>query len=147
MAINRLFSLKHRSSTLVAALLLAAASGNALAAKGIPAIYSDVAIAFGGQVYGFSGPQQSFVQTQDGGRIVLELTTLGTPANFPVTQIDSGTLDAAGNQWDVVTRIGNKNYTFSGICSSETFSSKESGVTVRHLFLSCQDLTSSATGR
>lgn len=147
MATARFFSRQLRRSTLAAAVLLLAGTGNALAAKGISPIYSDVAIAFGGQVYGFSGPQQSFVQTQDGGRIVLELTTLGSPGNFQVTQIDSDSLTRAGNQWEVVTRIGNKNYTFSGTCSSETFNSSESGLTVRHLYLSCQDLTSNASGR
>ena len=147
MATARSFSRQCRRSALAAAIVLLGLSGNALAAKGIPPIYSDVAIAFGGQVYGFAGPQQSFVQTQDGGRIVLELTTLGSPSSFPVTQIDSDALISSGNQWEVVTRIGTKNYMFSGTCSSETFNSKESGVTVRHLFLNCQDLTSTATGR
>jgi hypothetical protein len=118
---------------------------NALAAKPISTVFSEVAITFGGQVYGFSGAQESFAQSENGGRIVFDLTTLGSPGDIPVTEIDVNGLDPGGNHWDVVLRVGHRDYTFTGTCASETFSSMEGGMSVRHLYLTCATLTSSAT--
>jgi hypothetical protein len=131
-----------RLVSLIGLVVMACGSANALAAKPIPAVWADVAITFGDQTYGFAGAQQQFTQAQDGGRILFDMTTLGTPGYNPLPQIDVSGLGASGNRWQVVARVGHRSYTFSGTCASLTFSSKEEGVTVRHLYLNCQSLDS-----
>ena len=133
----------RRFVTLAGCAVLVCGSVNALAAKPISAEYADVQITFGGQTYGFSGLQQQFAQAQDGGRIVFEVTTLGTPAYVSVPQIDVSHLDAAGNHWEVVSTVGRRNYLFSGVCASTTFRTVESGISVRHLYLTCKSLDTS----
>lgn len=131
--------------SLAACAISLAVSSNALAAKANTAIYSDVSITFAGETYGFGGTQQSFAQTEDGGRIVFDLTTVGTPDYQALPQIDSSGLNARGNTWQVVTRLGHTTYTYVGTCASTTFSTVESGVSIRHLYLDCQTLGTSKT--
>jgi hypothetical protein len=132
-----------RLVSLIGMAVLACGSANALAAKPIPTVWADVAITFGDQTYGFAGAQQQLTQAQDGGRILFDMTTLGTPQYNPLPQIDVSGLDASGNHWEVVTRVGHRSYTFSGTCASLTFSSNEGGLAVRHLYLNCRSLDSS----
>lgn len=119
-------------------------SGPVMAGKPVATIFSEVQISFAGQTSGFSGSQDSFSQSQNGGRIVMDLTTLGTPLYDPLPQIDTSGLDIASNHWEVVTKVGNRSYSFVGTCASLTYATVESGLTVRHLFLNCRDLESTA---
>lgn len=130
----------HRLVSLTGSLLLACGAANALAAKPISNVYADVSITFGGDTYGFYGVEQQFTQTQNGGRIVFDVTTLGTPEYRPLPQIDVSHLDDTGNYWEVVTSAGRHSYMFSGICASETFSTNQSGLVVQHLYLNCKTL-------
>ena len=119
-------------------------SSNALAGKPNFSVYSEVAITFGGQTYSFAGLQQSYAQTQDGGRIVLELTTVGTLDYSPRPEI-AGNLEDYGNHWEVVGRVGRQTFTFTGTCASQTLSRSQSGIWVRHVFLNCTALTSDSS--
>src|SRR3569832_3025508 len=87
-------------------------SANALAAKPNSALYSVVAITFGGQTYSFAGAQESYGQTQDGGRVVMELTSVCTLDYSPRPEIGA-TLAVFGNHWDVVARVGHQTFTFT----------------------------------
>jgi hypothetical protein len=117
--------------------------GNAVAAPPKMSIYSDVRVTFAGETFGFSGAQASFSQNQDGGRIVLDVTTISTYDYLPLPEFDTGTLSAPGNHWEVVPKLENRSYLFAGTCASQTFSTTEAnGIIVRHVFLNCKDMAS-----
>jgi hypothetical protein len=119
-----------------------ATAASAAAAK--PSVYCDVRITFAGETFGFSGAQSSFSQSQDGGRIVVDVTTVGTYDYLPVPEIDTTTLSASGNHWEVAPKLENHSYLFVGTCASATLNTTDStGATVRHLFLNCEDMSSS----
>ena len=123
------------------AVIGALVAGKGVAAKGHVDIYSDVRITFAGQTYEFSGVQQSFNESQDGGRVVFNLRVLGTPSFDPLPSFDPSGLPEDGNHWDVISRAGGHSYSFSGTCASQTFSTVDAnGVNVRHLYLNCADL-------
>ena len=117
-------------------------SGAALAAPRA-IVYADVQITYGGQTFGFSGVQTLFAINQDGGRVVFSVNTVDPPGYLPLPQIDTSSLPEAGNRWEVVTKVGNRNYSFAGTCATETFTtSGPNGGWIRHLFLNCKDFTS-----
>lgn len=128
----------------IAALIALAAAGAASATKPAPATYSEVLITFAGQTFGFSGPEESFSQSADGGRIVFELTQLQSPGYMPLPPVDTDTLEAHGNQWVILPKAGKRSYAFAGICASETYTTSESGVIVRHLNLNCSEFDAGA---
>lgn len=119
-----------------------ACAGNAAAAPPKPGIYSDIRITFAGETFGFSGAQASFSQNQDGGRIVVDVTTISTYDYLPLPEFDTDTLSAPGNRWEVVPKLENHSYLFAGTCASQTFSTTEAnGIIVRHVFLNCKDMS------
>jgi hypothetical protein len=106
-------------------------------------VYSDVRITFAGETFELLGIQTSFSESQDGGRIVFDLTTIGTSDYLPLPEIDTNTLPASGNHWEVVSKLGSHSYLFVGTCASETFSTTDSqGSVIRHMFLNCRDMSS-----
>lgn len=117
-------------------------SSTAQAAKPAPAAL-EVHITFAGETTVFYGPLDSFSQAQSGSRLAFQLTNLGTSDYEAVPKIDTGLLDSSGNHWEVISKVGNRSYSFVGTCASLTFSSEDSGSVVRHLFLNCKDLSSS----
>ena len=110
------------------------------AGKPAPAIYSEIEITYAGQTFGFSGVEKSFSQSATGGRVVFEVTQLGTPGYAPLPQIDTSALEPTGNHWELQSNLGNRSYTYVGTCAAETFTTTESGFFVRHLYLNCRDL-------
>lgn len=110
------------------------------AGKPVAAIYSDIEITFGGQTFAFSGIEKSFSQSASGGRVVFDVTQLGTPGYAPLPQIDTSTLETTGNHWQVQSNLGSRSYSYNGTCAAETFTTTESGIVVRHLYLNCRDL-------
>ena len=132
---------RRYAATLLVCALSACLSGTALAAKPGPNAFADVQVTFGGQTFGFAGVLDTFSQSQNGGRIAFELTMLGTPGYVPLPQIDTSSLKADGNYWEVVSKLGNRSDVFAGTCASETYSSSEGGATVRHLYLNCSSLS------
>jgi len=131
-----------RFGLFVAALIASFSSGDALAAPKAT-VYSDVQITYGGQTFGFSGVQTLFTVNQDGGRVVFSVNTVDPPGYLPLPQIDTSSLPESGNHWEVVTKVGNRSYSFAGTCASETFTtSGPNGGWIRHLFLNCKDFTS-----
>jgi hypothetical protein len=128
---------------LLCVLALAGVAGTALGAKPVATgTYADVQITFGGQTFEFAGVQQSFSETQDGGRVVFDLTVVGTPGFEALPAVDPTDLPAAGNHWEVVSKVNNRSYSFVGTCASLTFTAIDSsGAVVRQLFLNCRDLT------
>ncbi len=130
----------RRSQSALCAVLLAF-SASCVAGKPSVTIYSEVEISFGGQTFGFSGVEKSFSQSESGGRIVFDVTQLGTPGYVPLPQIDTSALESTGNHWEVQSNLGTRSYTYAGTCAAETYTSTESGFFVRHLYLNCRDLT------
>ncbi len=114
-------------------------------AKPAAVIHSEVEITFGGQTFGFSGVEKSFSQSETGGRIVFDVTQLGTPGYTPLPQIDTNALEPTGNHWEVQSNLGARSYMFVGTCANETYTTTESGLVVRHLYLNCKDLSESVS--
>ena len=134
-----------RRLRVLACWMLAACAASAGAAPR-PSVYSDVRITFAGETFGLLGVQTSFSENQDGGRIVFDLTTIGTSDYLPLPEIDTNTLPVTGNHWEVVSKLGSHSYLFVGTCASETFSTTDSnGTVVRHMFLNCRDMSSNYT--
>lgn len=115
-------------------------SAAAAAAKPAPTIYADVEITFAGQTFGFGGIEESFSQTAEGGRIVFQVTELSTPGYVPLPQVDVGVLPAHGNQWEIQSDHGKQSDVAVGTCASATFTTVESGLVVRHVYLNCKEL-------
>jgi hypothetical protein len=116
-------------------------AGSAIAADPHPIIYADVRITFAGQTFESAGIQRSFDQTQDGGRIVFDIRTLGAPGYAPVPAIDASNLQPMGNRWEVSTKLHNHDDAFIGTCASQTFTEVDaSGTVIRNLFLNCSEL-------
>jgi len=133
---NRTFS--SQCATLALAIAFSAA---AAAAKPTPMpTYSDVEITFGGQTFGFGGIEESFSQTAEGERVVLQLTDLSTPGYVPLPPVDVSTLSSHGNHWEIQTDHGKRSDVAVGTCASATVATVEFGVMVRHVYLNCSDL-------
>jgi hypothetical protein len=132
---------RTRLQSLVLSVVLSVVACAAYAGKPAPVLWSDVVITYAGQTFGFTGSQSSFAQSQDGGRIVFNLSQLDTPGTAELPDIDVSLLTPKGNHWDVVSKVDNHSYTFSGTCASQTFTTSDSGGNViRHLYLNCRDL-------
>ncbi len=131
---------RRSAGTWATAALVAFVASGAASAKPPASTYAEVLITFGGQTFGFSGPEESFSQSADGGRIVFELTQLQTPGYDPLPPVDPNALDASGNHWVVQPNLGKRPYAFAGTCASETYTTDEAGGVVRHLNLNCSEL-------
>jgi hypothetical protein len=126
----------------IGVILLGVSAGVQAGKPVVTTTYSDVYITVGTQTFGFSGAEKSFSQSATGGRIVFDLTQLGTPGFTPSPQVDTGALEAQGNHWEIQSNLGTKSYLFVGTCASETYTTTEGSATVRHLNLNCKDLDS-----
>lgn len=138
-------SYRRVAGTILLSAVAACFSGTVSAAKPAAAVYADVHITFGGETSVFSGPLDAFSQAQNGGRLAFQLTNLGTSDFDAVPQIDTGLLEPNGNHWEVISKVGNRSYSFVGTCASLTFSAIESGSVVRHVFLNCSDMNFTAS--
>ncbi len=141
---NRRGTRRRRTVTCLKFALAAAFAAGTAAAKPPAAVYADVEITFAGQTFGFSGPEQSFSQSASGGRIAFDLQQLQTPGYVPLPPVDVGTLEPAGNYWIVQQNLNRGPYVFTGTCASETYTTRESGVVVRHLHLNCSEFDAGA---
>ena len=130
-----------RWATAAFAALVAAAAADA---KPPAATMADVQITFGGQTFGFSGPEESFSQSAEGGRIVFEPTQLQKLGYTPLPDVDIDALEAHGNRWIVQPNLVKHSYAFVGTCASQTYTTTESGVIIRHLNLNCSEFDADA---
>ena len=89
-------------------------SGAVFAGKPVAVTYSDINITLGSQTFSFSGAEKSFSQSATGGRIVFDLTQLGTPGYAPLPQVDTGALEPKGNHWEIQSNLGTKSYIYIG---------------------------------
>lgn len=130
----------RRISRWLMVVLAAGLPAVSFAAKPGPTILSDVRITFGGQTFGFAGPEESFSQVATGGRIVFQVRQLELPGYLPVPDVDVDALEPDGNRWVIETDSGKRSDLFVGTCASETFTTEDAGVLVRHLNLNCKDV-------
>lgn len=135
-----------RLSMLACVLALAGSADGAFAAKpSATNTYADVWITYAGQTFEFGGVQQTFTAGPDGGRLVFDLTVVGTPGYAALPDLDVSNLSATGNRWEVLSKVSNRSYSFIGTCAAQTFNTVDgNGDSVRELYLNCRDLQ---TGR
>jgi hypothetical protein len=122
-----------------AAALLAMAATKANAAK--PAsVYADIVITYAGLAFGFGGPLRYFDVSETGGRIGLDLLTLGSPNYASPPNAAPVELPLAGNRWEMVMFVGHSHETITGTCALVSFSTTEGDTQVQHIYLNCGDL-------
>ena len=137
---NCFVSRSHRISQWLMVAVAGGLPAASYAGKPAPTILSDVRITFAGQTYGFAGAEDSFTVAATGGRIVFQVRQLELPGYLPVPDVDVDTLETGGNRWVVETEFGRRSDAFVGTCASETYTTEDFGVVVRHLNLNCKDL-------
>lgn len=122
-----------------AAAMLPVALASASAARPAP-VFADVVISYAGQSFGFAGPLRIFDVSESGGRIGLDIKSLGTPGYSPRPDIGGAELRAPGNRWKVTGFAGHAPLTIAGTCAVEAFATIESDAIVQHVYLNCVDL-------
>jgi hypothetical protein len=122
-----------------AAVLLIVAATKANAAKPEP-VFADIVITYAGQTFGFGGPLRYFDVSETGGRIGLDLLTLGSPNYASRPNAAPVELPLAGNRWEMVMFVGHSHETITGTCAVESFAMAEGDNQVQHIYLNCVDL-------
>jgi hypothetical protein len=126
---------------LVFAALLLMLGAIAKAHAGRPApVYVDVVITFAGQTSGIVGPLRYFEMTNAGGRVALDLQSIESSTYMPLPDVDVTDLEATGNAWQILARLGHSVFAFTGTCAAESFTTIEAGAIVQHVFLNCSEL-------
>jgi hypothetical protein len=118
--------------------ILLPASSFADAAR--PAAYADVVVTYSSQSFGFAGPLRYFEASAAGGRIGIDLISLGTPDYAPRPDIGAVQLRASSNRWQLTGFGGRSPLMVDGTCAVESFATTQNGVTVQHVYLNCIDL-------